>query len=115
MAGMDRRTGKLLDGIDHLTQSVEDIITTRVDTRVLRRWYGGEVMDLIDAPVHAGTLVDFVFAAADCLGRHEDRITVSAVRFAQPEAGQLVMAVEGTLTATGKAVVLGAIPLGGRR
>lgn len=88
---------------------------TRLDTRALRRWYGGEFMDLIDAPVNAGTMVDFVFSIADCLGRHEDRITVTGVRFSQTKQGQLVIIPEGTLTATGKAVVLGAIPVGGAR
>ena len=115
MAGMCRRTGKLLDGIAHLTQSVGDILETRLDTRVLRRWYGGELMDMIDAPVHAGTTADFVFAIADCLGRHEDRITLSQVRFDQPQQGQLVVIPEGTLTATGQHVVLGAVKVGGLR
>ncbi|MBX9634056.1 MAG: hypothetical protein K2X44_03660, partial [Magnetospirillum sp.] len=86
-----------------------------LDTRALRRWYGGTFMDLIDAPVNAGTMVDFVFAIADCLGRHEDRITVTTVSFRQTAEGQLVVIPEGTLTTTGKAVVLGAIPLGGAR
>lgn len=115
MAGMCRHTGRALDGLDHLTQSVGDIITTRLDTRALRRWYGGEFMDLIDAPVNAGTMVDWTFAIADCLGRHEDRISITGVRFTQPAEGQLQVILEGNLTTTGKAVVLGAIPVGGRR
>lgn len=115
MAGMCRHTGRALDGLDHLTQSVGDVITTRLDTRALRRWYGGEFMDLVDAPVNSGTMVDFTFAIADCLGRHEDRITVTAIRFSQPSEGQLMVSIEGNLTATGKAVVLGAIPVGVRR
>ena len=115
MAGMCRHTGRALDGLDHLTQSVGDIITTRLDTRALRRWYGGEFMDLIDSPINAGTMADWVFAIADCLGRHEDRITITGVKFSQPAEGQLLVIPEGTLTATGKAVVLGAIPVVGRR
>lgn len=115
MAGMDRHTGRLLDGMDHLTQSVGDILTTRLDTRALRRWYGGELMDMVDAPINDGTMADFVFAVADCLGRHEDRVTITAVRFSQAAEGRLVVIPEGTLTDTGKAVVLGAVPLGSAR
>lgn len=115
MAGMDRHTGAILAGLDHLNQSIADIIGTRVDTRFIRRWYGGELMDLIDAPIHSGTIADFTFAVADCLGRHEDRITLTGVTFAQNAEGQLLITPEGMLTATGRQVVLGAITIEGAR
>ncbi|WP_375666036.1 MULTISPECIES: GPW/gp25 family protein, partial [unclassified Bartonella] len=51
-SGMDRTTGKPLTGIDHLRQSILDILSTRIGSRVMRRDYGSRVAELIDAPVN---------------------------------------------------------------
>ncbi len=111
MAGMDRNTGRLLDGRDHLIQSIGDIVSTRLDTRVLRRWYGSDLPGLIDAPIHDGAAADFVYAVADSLGRFEDRIVVSRIAFAQPAQGRMVITVEGA-DATGARIYLDNIPVG---
>ncbi|MBC7952237.1 MAG: GPW/gp25 family protein [Rhodospirillaceae bacterium] len=109
MAGMDRNTGQMLEGMDHLAQSISDIVSTRIDTRALRRWYGSTVPDIIDSPIHEGSTADFVFAIADGIGRFEDRITVSRVTFSQPAQGRLAVTIEGPLTETGKMAVIGNI------
>ena len=40
MPGMDRRTGRMLDDMDHIAQSIETIMTTRIGERVMREWFG---------------------------------------------------------------------------
>lgn len=40
MRGMNSETGKTISGIEHLKQSIVDILTTPVGTRVMRRDYG---------------------------------------------------------------------------
>ncbi|NBO96416.1 MAG: phage baseplate protein, partial [Betaproteobacteria bacterium] len=40
MLGINAQTGQPLAGIDHLRQSIRDILTTRIGTRVMRRDYG---------------------------------------------------------------------------
>ena len=40
MAGMARTTGAALDGLEHIKQSVLDILSTPVGTRAGRREYG---------------------------------------------------------------------------
>lgn len=38
--GMNRDTGEAVNDIDHIRQSVRDILLTPVGTRVMRRRYG---------------------------------------------------------------------------
>ncbi len=40
MKGMDAKTGKVLEGLEHLKQSIIDILTTPVSSRIMRRDYG---------------------------------------------------------------------------
>ncbi|TVR06630.1 MAG: baseplate assembly protein [Salinarimonadaceae bacterium] len=40
MAGLDARTGQILDGLPHVIQSIEKILTTRLGERVMREWVG---------------------------------------------------------------------------
>ena len=48
MMGMHATTGRSLTGLGHLRQSVTDILTTPMGSRVQRRRYGSEVPELID-------------------------------------------------------------------
>ena len=44
MNGINATTGAALSGMDHLRQSIRDILTTRVGTRVMRRAYGSRTV-----------------------------------------------------------------------
>ena len=48
MTGMDRETGKPLAGTPHLQQSLRDILSTLLGTRVGRREYGSLVPEMVD-------------------------------------------------------------------
>lgn len=45
--GIDRRTGKVITGLDHVRQSVEVIFTTKIASRVMRRTFGSAVAPLL--------------------------------------------------------------------
>lgn len=79
--GMDRRTGKVLTGWAHVVQSIEDILTTRVMTRVMRRDYGSNVPKLVDAPMNQGSLLRLYVAIADALEQWEPRFRLTHVTF----------------------------------
>ncbi len=51
MKGMDAKTGKTLEGIEHLKQSIIDILTTPVNSRIMRRDYGSRLFELVDKPI----------------------------------------------------------------
>ena len=55
-SGMNRHTGKALDGFNHLRQSVADILSTRKGTRVMRREYGSDLAGLVDRPMNASLI-----------------------------------------------------------
>ena len=50
MNGVNSRTGKRLSGSDHLRQSVSDILSTPLGSRVLVRDYGSDLFSLVDNP-----------------------------------------------------------------
>lgn len=79
MQGMDRNTGRKLSGIEHLWQSVEDILTTRIGSRVMRRSYGSKLPDLIDEPYNEETKVDMIAATAEAIARWETRFNITSV------------------------------------
>jgi phage baseplate assembly protein W len=56
MNGMDNLTGKSLADLAHLRQSIADILTTPIGSRVMRRDYGSRIFQRIDAPL-TGELV----------------------------------------------------------
>jgi phage baseplate assembly protein W len=108
MMGMNARTGKALSGDAHLAQSIADILSTPVGTRVMRRDYGSRVPDLIDAPGHAATRVQLYAATATALMRWEPRLRLTRVVLSVVDAlrGRWVLDLVGTRTDTGQPVAL---------
>lgn len=47
---MNRETGGAISTVEHIGQSISDILTTRLGTRVMRREYGSLLPDLVDHP-----------------------------------------------------------------
>ncbi len=104
MSGMDRTTGQPLAGIDHLRQSIADILRTPIGTRLMRRDYGSLLPQLIDQPDHAATRVRVYAATAGALMRWEPRLRLSRVRWqATGRPGQALLQIEGLYTPQGNA------------
>jgi hypothetical protein len=78
--GMNATTGRQLEGIEHIQQSVRDILTTPIGSRVMRRDYGSLLPELIDAPLNDATLLQAYAASIMALIRWEPRIRVTAIR-----------------------------------
>ena len=73
--GFDRRTGKVLRGLDHVRQSLEVILTTRLRSRVRRRTFGSAVPALLGRPLQEATLVRFYTAIHLAIALWEPRLT----------------------------------------
>lgn len=108
--GMHAASGRAISGIEHLQQSIADILTTPIGSRVMRRDYGSLVPELIDHPQHGATIVRLYAATATALMRWEPRIKLASVQLEQSQAGTAILILNGT--AAGQNLEL-AVPIGG--
>lgn len=102
---MDRTTGKPLAGLDHLRQSIGDILTTPIGSRVMRRDYGSLLPELIDQPLNSATTVQLYAATAAALMRWEPRLRLSRVSL-EHVAGTTYLNLEGEQVETAQPVDL---------
>ena len=107
--GMNALNGRTLTGLEHLKQSIADILNTPIGSRVMRRDYGSKLFSLIDAPLNRGTLVDIYAATAEALMKWEDRLLVSAVDITSAQLGQITLKITGKYVLDGKTVQLDGI------
>ena len=105
MNGMST-TGKAISGLDHLRQSIADILTTPIGTRVMRRDYGSLLPSLIDQPQNNATTVRLYSAITSALMRWEPRIRLSRVSIEHTAAGKSTLTLEGENIESGEQTVL---------
>jgi phage baseplate assembly protein W len=99
MKGMSATTGKAIEGADHLAQSICDILSTPLGSRVMLRDYGSLLFDLVDQPLNAATAMLMRAATALALRRWEPRLRISRIALSgSPAAGSLAITVTGTRT-----------------
>jgi len=106
MRGIDSKTGKALSDIGHLRQSIKDVLTTRIGTRVMRREYGSRLPELIDAPVNSDTILDIYAATAEALQRWEPRFRLLSVAVSDAQPGKVALSLTGVYLPDGKHVTL---------
>lgn len=99
MIGMSATTGRAIEGLAHLRQSIADILTTPIGTRVMRRDYGSLLPELIDQPANGSTQVRLFGATATALMRWEPRLRLTRVQFfAGAQPGTFDLDIEGERT-----------------
>ncbi|MDF2395783.1 phage baseplate protein [Pseudomonas sp. 3MA1] len=89
MIGMDRRTGQPLSGIEHVRQSIEDILTTPLGSRRMRPEYGSNLRRYVDLPVSGGWKSAVQAEVARALLRWEPRLKLERVRVVAVVGGQI--------------------------
>lgn len=110
--GIDAGTGKALGGIAHLQQSIRDILTTRIGTRVMRRDYGSRLPELIDNPLNELTKTELFAATAEALERWEPRFKLGRVFIESvSDEGKVVIALEGKHLVDGELIAIEGIVL----
>ncbi|MDD3652325.1 MAG: GPW/gp25 family protein [Immundisolibacter sp.] len=93
---MSATTGRALTGLDHLRQSIRDILTTRIGTRVMRRDYGSHVPDLIDHPGNPANKLRLQAAIVAALVRWEPRLSLTRCTISVDLGGRASVTFEGT-------------------
>ncbi|MCF6808532.1 GPW/gp25 family protein [Thiotrichales bacterium 19S9-12] len=80
MKGIANYGQKLLSDIAHVKQSICDILTTPVGSRVMRRNYGSKLFELIDQPMNQITLAKILNFTLEAIDQWESRVSVSDVK-----------------------------------
>lgn len=104
LVGMNRETGQPLSGLEHLRQSIADILTTRRGSRRMRPLYGSDLPRMVDLPVTRGWIsaVQAEVASAlasrkDAYGREygEPRIRLRSVKVIAVAGGRIDLLLTG--------------------
>ena len=96
MIGMDRHTGQPISDIEHLRQSIADILGTPLGSRLMRPEYGSKVRSFVDLPVTAGWKSAVQAEAARALGRWETRLKLESIQVVAVLNGQVRFRLRGT-------------------
>lgn len=104
--GMNRQTGEALTDLDHIRQSVRDILLTPLGSRVMRRKYGSLLSALIDQPQNESLRLQIMSACYMAILQWEPRIKLTAINFESNFNGGMVVEMTGNRTDTAQPVSL---------
>lgn len=94
--GMNRETGEALTDLDHISQSVRDILLTPVGTRVMRRSYGSLLSALIDQPQNESLRLQIMSACYMAILQWEPRVKLTGISYESAFNGGMVVEITGT-------------------
>ncbi|WP_336424828.1 GPW/gp25 family protein [Roseovarius sp. D0-M9] len=103
---MNASNGTVLDGLGHLRQSITDILTTPIGSRVMRRDYGSRLYDLVDDPINRSTVLEVYTATAEALDRWEPRVQLEQVEITSAEPGRLELLLRAFYVPDGRVISL---------
>ena len=105
MRGMNNSTGKALDGVQHLKQSISDILTTPIGSRIMQRDYGSTLFELVDRPTSPGFALDVYAATAEALLKWEPRFRLDRIRVVPVQNG-VFLDLDGVLIEDGQTITI---------
>jgi uncharacterized protein len=91
MTGMNKATGKPIEGEAHIVQSIADILTTPLGSCVMRRDYGSRLFELIDKPLTPGSHLLWIAATAGAIRKWEPRVSLEKVSLTLSAAGKTML------------------------
>ncbi len=106
---MNKETGKELEGIEHLKQSIIDILTTPINSRVMRRDYGSRLFELVDKPINRDLTLEIYSAVAEALEKWEKRFKLEKVKITEVKEGKVILVLEGIYLPEGKFIDISGI------
>ena len=111
MKGMSNQNGGYLGDIEHLKQSIVDILTTPIGTRVICRDYGSNLFQLIDQPINKNLFPKIYAAVADALDKWEPRFKVEKITINSIKEGHLSLSLIGKYLITQQRISLEGLTL----
>lgn len=96
--GMDQLTGKRITELEHVRQSIRDILLTPVGSRVARREYGSLLPELIDWPQNDAVKLQVMAASYTAISRWEPRIQLQSIQINAGMDGAMTVELSGVRT-----------------
>lgn len=91
---MDATTGRRISLRAHISQSIADILTTPIQSRVMRRGYGSAVPRLVDQPMTPANILRLQAATAQAIMKWEPRTRLRRAVLQVDATGRAVMQIE---------------------
>lgn len=77
--GLNASTGRQIEGLDHISQSIDKILTTPIGSRAMRRDVGSLIPDLLDRPLNGKTHMQVMAASVMAVRQWEPRVDLGTV------------------------------------
>lgn len=106
MRGMSNKNGGYLNDLEHLKQSIVDILTTPIGTRVTCRDYGSSLFQLTDHPINRDLFPKIYAAVADAIDKWEPRFKVEKITINSINEGHIILSLVGLYLITQQKISL---------
>jgi phage baseplate assembly protein W len=93
---VDRVTGEYISGWPRCAQSIKTILTTRLNVRVMREWWGSDFLDTMDKPMVAQVFAFSIISALKYINEYEPEFDVATVSMTPSYDGSCACVVDGT-------------------
>ena len=103
---MNITTGADISEINHLKQSISNILTTPIGSRVMRRDYGSNLFNKIDHPVNGELIAEIYLDIVESLFIWEPRFELDQVAVQNIENGKITIDLEGSFLSNGEKITL---------
>ena len=111
---MNVNTGKTISEIAHIKQSITNILTTPIGSRIMRRDYGSRLFERIDQPINGDLIAEIYSDVVEALFTWEPRFEVTQVTVQSIEKGKITIDLEGSYVKDGQKIVLENISISSR-
>ena len=111
---MNVNTGKAISEIAHIKQSITNILTTPIGSRIMRRDYGSRLFERIDQPINGDLIAEIYSDVVEALFTWEPRFEVTQVTVQSIEKGKITIDLEGSYVKDGQKIVLENISISSR-
>ena len=106
MKGMSNKNGGYLNDLEHLKQSIVDILTTPIGSRVICRDYGSNLFQLTDQPINRDLFPKIYSAVAEAIDKWEPRFKVEKIAINSIKEGHVTLSLVGTYLITQQKIAL---------
>lgn len=89
--GMSRDDGSQLGRRSHIAQSVQDILTTTIGSRIHRRDYGSYLYDLMASAMNDAGRLRLMAALVDAIDRWEPRVAITNAQVQVDKEGRTTL------------------------